>query len=70
MNYEGETISIFKMKPLLIENRLICDIKALHEKIDFYDIAKVQSYLRALNLNTGIIVNFGKKDLEIQGIRA
>ncbi len=48
LSYEGESIGVFKMKPLLIENRVICDIKALHEKIDFYDIAKIQSYLRTL----------------------
>jgi len=70
VNYEGEIINIFKMKPLLVENRIIFDIKAFHEKIDFYDIAKIQSYLRALNLKIGIIANFGKNDLEIRGIRA
>ncbi len=70
LNYDGDIISVFKMKPLLIENRVICDIKALHEKIDFYDIAKIQSYLRALGLKIGIIANFGKNALEIRGIRA
>jgi GxxExxY protein len=70
VNYEGEIISVFKMKPLLIENRVICDIKALEEKIDFYDIAKIQSYLSALNLKIGVIVNFGKNELEIRGIRS
>jgi GxxExxY protein len=70
LNYDGEVISVFKMKPFLIENRVICDIKALHEKIDFYDIAKIQSYLRALNLKIGIIANSGKSGLEIRGIRA
>jgi len=70
VNYEGEIISVFKMKPLLIENRVICDIRALDEKIDFYDIAKVQSYLRALGLKIGVIVNFGKNELEIRGVRA
>ncbi|MGH7491971.1 MAG: GxxExxY protein [bacterium] len=69
VNYEGETIGVFKMKPLLIENRLICDIEALEERIDFYDIARIQSYLRALNLKTGVIVNFGKNALELRGIR-
>jgi GxxExxY protein len=69
LSYDGEILSIFKMKPLLIENRIICDIKALHEKVDFYDIAKIQSYLRALDLKIGIIINFGKNDLEIRGIR-
>jgi len=70
ISYEGEIISVFKMRPLLIENRIVCDIKALNEKIDFYDIAKIQSYLRALGLNIGLIVNFGKAELEIRGIRA
>jgi GxxExxY protein len=70
LSYDGESIGVFKMKPLLIENRVICDIKALHEKIDFYDIAKIQSYLRALGLKIGIIANFGKNALEIRGIRA
>lgn len=70
VDYEGETISVFKMKPFLIESRLICDIKALHENIDFYDIAKIQTYLRALDLRVGIIANFGKDALEIRGIRA
>jgi GxxExxY protein len=69
VSYEGETISVFKMKPLLIENHLICDIEALEEQVDFYDIAKIQSYLRALNLKTGVVVNFGKTALEIRGIR-
>ncbi|MCI0693621.1 GxxExxY protein [candidate division KSB1 bacterium] len=70
LSYDGEIISVFKMKPLLIEKRIICDIKALHEKIDFYDIAKIQSYMRALDLKVGIIINFGKNALEIRGIRA
>lgn len=69
-NYEGERINVFKMKPLLIEDRIICDVRALEEKIDFYDVAKIQSYLKALNLRIGIIANFGKTDLEIRGIRA
>jgi GxxExxY protein len=69
LSYDGEIIRVFKMKPLLIDNRIICDIKALHEKIDFYDIAKIQSYLRALDLKIGVIINFGKNDLEVRGIR-
>lgn len=70
VDYEGETVNVFKMKPLLVENRFICDIKALTDEIDLYDIAKIQSYLRALNLRIGLIVNFGKNELEIRGVRA
>jgi GxxExxY protein len=70
VRFEEDIISTFKMKPLLIENQIICDIKALKDNIDFYDIAKIQSYLRALKLNIGIIANFGSDELEIKGIRA
>jgi len=63
-------ITEFKMKPILVENRIICAINALEDKIDFYDIAKTQSYLRALGLKVGIIVNIGKIKLEIRGISA
>ena len=70
VRFEEEIISTFKMKPLLIEKQIICDIKALKDHIDFYDIAKIQSYLRALKLNIGIIANFGSNELEIKGIRA
>ncbi len=70
INFEDKIISVFKMKPLLLENRIICNIKALTKEIDFYDIAKIQSYLRSLGLRIGIIVNFGKNQLELRGIRA
>jgi len=70
VRFDEEIISTYKMKPLLIENQIICDIKALKDNIDFYDIAKIQSYLRALKLNVGIIANFGSDELEIKGIRA
>ncbi len=70
VRFEEDIISTFKMKPMLIENQIICDIKALKDNIDFYDIAKIQSYLRALKLNISIIVNFASDELQIKGIRA
>lgn len=70
VNFDSQIVSVYKMKPLLIEEEIICDIKALKDRIDFYDIAKIQSYLRALRLNIGIIANFGKTELEIRGVRA
>lgn len=70
VRFEKDIISTFKMKPMLIENQIICDIKALKDNIDFFDIAKIQSYLRALKLNIGIIANFASDELQIKGIRA
>jgi len=70
VRFDEEIISTYKMKPMLIENQIICDIKALKDNIDFFDIAKIQSYLRALKLNIGIIANFASDKLQIKGIRA
>ncbi len=70
VHYDSAVVSTFKMKPLLIEKRLICAIKALNEKIDFYDIARIQSYLKALGMKIRVIVSFGKTGLEIRGIHA
>ena len=70
VEFEGKHINTFVMKPLLIENRVICDLKALRSEIDFYDIAKIQSYLRSLRLDIGLIANFGKHELEIRAIHA
>ena len=70
INFDEKIISVFKMKPILIENRIICEIKALKDKIDFYDISRIQSYLKALDLKIGIIINFGKNILEIRSVRA
>jgi GxxExxY protein len=69
VNYLGETIRIFKMRHLLIDGSVICGITALQDSITYYDISKIKSYLRALNLSTGIAINFGKSKLEIRGVR-
>jgi GxxExxY protein len=68
INYLGETIRIYKMRNLLIENSIILGITALQDSISYHDISKIKSYLKALNLSIGIAVNFGKSKIEIKGV--
>lgn len=68
VNYLGEIIRIYRMRYLLIENRLVCGITALQDAITYHDVSKIKSYLRALKLQVGLAVNFGKSKLEIKGI--
>lgn len=70
VEYEGRMIRNFEMNLPIIEGRLILGITALQKQIEFYDIAKIQTYLRALHLQIGLLVNFGKKELQITGVRA
>lgn len=59
----------YPISHFLIDNRVLLDVIALHEKIQFYDVAKTRTYLQALKLKTGLIVNFGKRQLQILGVR-
>ncbi len=69
VSYLGETIRTFKMRHLLIEQKIICGITALQDSITHHDISQIKSYLRALKLKIGLVVNFGKSKLEIKGVR-
>jgi GxxExxY protein len=70
VEYEGRIIRNFEMSLPIVEGRFILGITALQKRIEFYDIARIQTYLRALKLQIGLLVNFGKKELQITGVRA
>lgn len=68
VNYLGEIIRTYKMRFLLLENKLVCGITALQDAVTYHDVSKIKSYLCALNLSVGLAVNFGKSKLEIKGV--
>ena len=49
----------------LIENRVIIEIKAVSELTDSH-LAQALNYLEALNLEIGLLINFGSKSLEVK----
>ena len=57
------------MRHLLVEKNVICYVTALQDTITHYNISTVKSYLHALKLNIGLVVNFGKSKLQIRGVR-
>jgi GxxExxY protein len=69
VKYNGEVIRNFKMRFLLVENIVILGIAALQQQVN-YEITTMQTYLKALGLTVGLLVNFGKSKLEIRGIKA
>lgn len=51
----------------LIENKVVVEIKAVTELTDAY-LAQALNYLEALNLEIGLLINFGSKSIEIKRI--
>jgi len=50
---------------LLIENKLICEIKGVGHLIDEH-VAQLLGYLRAARIQHGLLINFGGPRLEIR----
>lgn len=62
--YEG--IEVGKRRiDFLIENKVVLEIKAVTELNDAH-LARGLNYLEGLNLEIGLLINFGAKSLEIK----
>ena len=49
----------------LVENKVVVEIKAQSELTDTH-LAQALNYLEALNLEIGLLINFGSKSLEVR----
>jgi len=62
---EDGTLLGYLKADLLIENRLICEIKGVRALVDEH-IAQLLGYLRASRIQHGLLINFGGPRLEIK----
>jgi GxxExxY protein len=62
--YEGVQVGKRRID-FLIENRVVLEIKAVTELNDAH-LAQALNYLEGLNLEIGLLLNFGSKSLEIK----
>lgn len=69
VKYNDEIIRNFKMRFLLVEEQVILGVTALQREVN-YEIITMQTYLKALGLSVGMLVNFGKSQLEIRVVKA
>lgn len=53
---------------LLVESNYLLNIRSLLDQPTRYDFARTKTYLNSLGLKIGLIVNFGKKQLQIYGV--
>jgi GxxExxY protein len=55
---------------LLVANQYLVHIRSLLDFPTQYDFLRMQTYLSNLNLKIGLVVNFGRKQLQIYGVKS
>ena len=65
--YYDETLVGKRRADFLIENKVVLEIKAMAELTDAH-LAQALNYLEGMNLEIGLLLNFGSKSLEIKRI--
>jgi GxxExxY protein len=68
INYRGELIRTCKAKALGIANQILCGITAIQDKITLFDIKRMKTYLKYSDVPIGLLINFGKSNLEIKAL--
>ena len=63
--YQGKKVGIL-IVDLVIENKIIFEIKAITGNIPDVFKYQVLSYLKASNLKVGLLVNFGNKSCQVK----
>lgn len=67
VNYKGVTLSKDFRADFVCYDNIIVELKALSDISDTH-ISQVYNYLKASNLQLGILINFGKPSLEYERI--
>ncbi|MBM3119885.1 MAG: GxxExxY protein [Chloroflexi bacterium] len=65
VSFQGEKIGKFRTD-LVVENKVIVELKALEVRIPKIFESQVISYLKASGLSVGLLVNFGNRSCEIR----
>jgi len=65
VSFQGEKIGKFR-SDLVIEDKVILELKAIEGRMPRVFESQVISYLKASSLNVGLLVNFGNRSCEIR----
>ncbi|MFN8441501.1 MAG: GxxExxY protein [Caldilineaceae bacterium] len=66
--WEGTEIAKTTTPHLLISDKVLVYVRSLLENPTSYDFARTATYLSSLGLQVGLVVNFGRKQLQIIGV--
>jgi GxxExxY protein len=70
VQWQGAILRGDKIDHLLVEGRYLVSIRALLEFPSRLEFAQTKNYLQHLGLQFGLVVNFGKRQLQIYGVKA
>ena len=66
--WDNRSLPQYRSDHLLIENNYLLNIHSLLDYPSRYEFARTKTYLNSLGLRFGLVVNFGKKQLQIYGV--
>ena len=64
VQYEDRLVGTFRVD-LVVENKVIVELKSVVEMIKLFETQTI-SYLKASGLEVGLLINFGKRSLEVK----
>ena len=67
INYDGHILKTPLRLDLLVEDRVVVELKSVKELQDVF-FKQTRTYLRLLNLQVGILVNFNTDDILVDSI--
>jgi len=65
--HDGPTMKM-NTQHILVNNEVLLHIRSLLDKPSTYDYARTKNYLTHLSLPSGLVVNFGRNQLQIEAI--
>jgi GxxExxY protein len=68
--WNGTVLGSHKTQQLLIADNYLVHIRALLDYPTGYDLTRTKTYLTGLGLQFGLVVNFGRRQLQIYGVKA
>lgn len=66
VEFQGKPIRTCKAKALCITDQILCGITAIQDKITLFDVKRMKTYLKYCEKPIGLLINFGKSNLEIK----
>lgn len=68
IKYRGKLVRTVKAKAMRITDQLLCGITAIQDQITLFDVSRMRTYLRYSDIPIGLLINFGKANLEIKAL--
>lgn len=66
--WDGQIIAYDKVDQLLVAERYLVHIRSLLPNPTTLDFTRTKTYLENLDLKFGLVINFGRKELQIHGV--